>query len=114
VSQVKLQGMGLADVSHMDRFGFPRTSAKQLVRLRVLGLATWFSRSPSGTRLHSHRKVAVRASGSFNVSTTVGVVQGISHKPLFVLHRADGYSHLSKPALLSALKNRVSAPKRFH
>ena len=32
----------------------------------------------------------------FNVSTTVGVVQGISHKHCSMLHRADGYSYLSK------------------
>ena len=48
------------------------------------------------------------------MSTTVGVVQGISHKHCSVLHRADGYLYLLKQALLSALKNRVSAPRRFH
>ena len=32
----------------------------------------------------------------WNVLTTVGVVQGISHKHCSVLHRADEYSYLSK------------------
>jgi hypothetical protein len=52
---------------------------------------------PSGKKAGTHiGKVAVRPSGSFNVSTTVGVVQGISHKHCSVLHRADRYSYLSK------------------
>jgi hypothetical protein len=52
---------------------------------------------PSGKKAGTHiGYVAVWASGSFNVSTTVGVVQGISHKHCSVLHMADGYSYLSK------------------
>ncbi len=41
-------------------------------------------------------KVAVRTSGSCNVSTDTGVVQGISYKYCSVVHRADGYSYLTK------------------
>ncbi len=52
---------------------------------------------PSGKKAGTHiGKVAVRASGSFNVSTTDGVVQGISHKHCSMLHSADGYWYLAK------------------
>ncbi|MFN7695138.1 MAG: hypothetical protein ACK5O3_13970, partial [Burkholderiales bacterium] len=38
-------------------------------------------------------RVAVRATGSFNIQTPAGVVQGISHKHCVVLMRGDGYSY---------------------
>ena len=41
-------------------------------------------------------KAVVWAMDRFNVSTTASVVQGISYKYRSVLHRADGYSYLSK------------------
>jgi len=44
VWQVKATGHGSRQMCRMDRFGFPGLRLKQLVRLRVLGLATWFSR----------------------------------------------------------------------
>ncbi len=44
VMPVKATGHGSRQMCRMDRFGFPRLRLKQLVRLRVLGLATWFSR----------------------------------------------------------------------
>src|ERR1700730_18242773 len=40
-------------------------------------------------------RVAVRASGSFNITTTSGVVQGISHHSCMPLHRCDGYGYCS-------------------
>ncbi|MGC8501400.1 MAG: hypothetical protein ACP5OS_09615, partial [Leptospirillia bacterium] len=38
-------------------------------------------------------RVAVRASGSFNIQTGSGVLQGISHKVCRLLQRADGYGY---------------------
>ncbi|MCO4320365.1 RNA-guided endonuclease IscB [Aliidiomarina quisquiliarum] len=37
-------------------------------------------------------RVAVRSSGSFNVQTKSGVVQGVSHKHCRILQRSDGYN----------------------
>ena len=66
-------------------------------------------------------RVAVRVTGSFNIQTPAGVVQGISHKHCQILCRGDGYSYnlvahsgeiqgdASRRALsLPALKDRVS------
>jgi HNH endonuclease len=36
-------------------------------------------------------RVAVRSSGSFNVVTAAGTIQGISHRYCRVLQKADGY-----------------------
>jgi hypothetical protein len=98
VWQVKATGHGSRQMCRMDRFGFPRTSAKAAREVKGFRTGDMVqSVVPSGKKAGTHiGKVAVRASGSFNVSTTVGVVQGISHKHCSVLHRADGYSYLSK------------------
>lgn len=38
-------------------------------------------------------KVAIRSSGSFNISTKDGLVQGISNKFCKLIHAKDGYSY---------------------
>jgi len=38
-------------------------------------------------------RVAVRASGSFNIQTAQGVVQGIGYRCCKVIQRADGYGY---------------------
>lgn len=43
-----------------------------------------------------HGRVAVRATGYFNVQLEVGVVQGIGHKCCRLIQRADGYSYHQK------------------
>ena len=51
-------------------------------------------------RARVHRgRVAVRASGSFNLQTGTEVVQGISHRHCQVLQRADGYGYSQQQSL---------------
>jgi hypothetical protein len=38
-------------------------------------------------------RIATRATGSFNISTTNGLVQGISHKYCKAIHKKDGYGY---------------------
>ena len=38
-------------------------------------------------------RVAVRASGSFNIQTGSNVVQGVSHKHCRIIQRSDGYGY---------------------
>ncbi|HSW64295.1 MAG TPA: hypothetical protein VLH56_13455, partial [Dissulfurispiraceae bacterium] len=101
VLQVKAAGQGTRQMCRMDKFGFPRTSAK--TERVVKGFRTGdIVRAivPSGKKAGLHcGKVAVRSSGSFNVSTLAGVIQGISYKYCSVLHRADGYSYLKGEAI---------------
>lgn len=49
---------------------------------------------PSGKKAGIHTgRVAVRATGSFNIQTPQGVVQGISHRHCRVIQRGDGYGY---------------------
>jgi hypothetical protein len=70
---------------------------------------------PSGKRRGTyHGRVAVRASGSFNIQTASGTVQGISHRFCSSLQRADGYAYALNPkptmrGFRPALNGQVSA-----
>ena len=44
-------------------------------------------------------RVAVRASGSFNINTVFGTVQGISHQHCRLIARNDGYGYVLQPKL---------------
>jgi 5-methylcytosine-specific restriction endonuclease McrA len=85
-----------------DRFGFPRTRAKGA--RRILGFQTGdlvraVVPSPSikvGTYVG---RLAVRATGSCNITTRVGTVQGIPIRYCRRLHRADGYTYQKGEAL---------------
>ena len=49
---------------------------------------------PSGRHKGSHRgRVAIRATGSFNIQTPQGLIQGISYRHCRLIWRADGYSY---------------------
>jgi 5-methylcytosine-specific restriction endonuclease McrA len=79
----------------MDKRGFPRTLAKQ--RSCVQGFRTGDivrADVPSGKKSGSYvRRVAVRASGSFNITTRTATIQGVTARSCTPFHRADGYSY---------------------
>ncbi len=88
-------GHGCRQVCLMNRCGFPRTTAKQAKQVKgyqtgdiVRAVVTQGKKS--GTYVG---KVAVRSSGSFNITTTHGVVQGISHRFCRPIHLRDGYRY---------------------
>ncbi|MCP4685589.1 MAG: HNH endonuclease, partial [bacterium] len=89
--QIKAVGRGSRQKCRMDRFGFPRTKAKQFKRIRgfqtgdiVKAVVT------KGKKVGVHiGRVAIRTTGSFRV----GQVDGINWRYCLVLHRADGYEY---------------------
>ncbi len=88
-------GHGSRQMCLPDRYGFPRTAAKgpksvhgfqtgDLVKAIV----------PRGKHVGtSIGRVAVRRSGSFNVTTQAGTRQGISYQYCHLLQRSDGYRY---------------------
>ena len=88
-------GRGSYARTRPDRYGFARLrlprgkgffsfTTGDLVRAVV----------PKGKKAGTHTgRVAVRASGSFNITTAKGTVQGISHRYVRLLQRADGYAY---------------------
>ncbi|MBA3534641.1 MAG: hypothetical protein H0T73_22205 [Ardenticatenales bacterium] len=92
---IRATGHGSRQMCLMDKYGFPRTRAKQakvvhgfqtgdIVRAVV----------PSGKKQGTYTgRVAVRATGSFNIRTTSGIVEGISYRYCRLRHRVDGYAY---------------------
>jgi len=86
-------GRGSRQMCRMDAFGFPRTKAKQCKRVHGFQTGDMVKAVvKEGRHTGSYiGKVSVRTSGSFNITTVNGTVQGISYKSLKLLHRHDGY-----------------------
>jgi 5-methylcytosine-specific restriction endonuclease McrA len=92
---ITAQGRGSRQMCRVDKYGFPRTSAKQFKRVHgfqtgdiVKAIVT------SGKKIGTYiGRVAVRTSGSFDIKTATETVQGISHKYCQPQHRSDGYTY---------------------
>lgn len=92
-------GRGTHARTRPDRYGFPRLRLPRTKRF--FGYATGdLVRAvvPSGRNQGTHMgRVAVRASGSFNIKTVQGLVQSVHHRHLRLLQRSDGYGYTSRP-----------------
>jgi len=92
---IKCTGRGSYQRTRLDAFGFPRGYLTREKRIQGFQTGDMVSADvPKGKKLGLHiGRVAVRASGSFNIQTAAGVVQGISHKHCKLIQRADGYGY---------------------
>jgi 5-methylcytosine-specific restriction endonuclease McrA len=97
--QIKASGRGSYQRTRLDRFGFPRgylMRVKQVYGFQTGDLVK--ADVPSGKKVGIHiGRVAVRASGSFNIQTPHGVVQGVSHRHCHIVQRGDGYGYAIAP-----------------
>ena len=92
---IRCTGRGSYQRTRLNGNGFPRGHLTR--RKRMHGFQTGdrvVATVPTGTKLGTYvGRVAVRATGSFNIQTPAGVVQGISHRHCRLLQRADGYGY---------------------
>jgi 5-methylcytosine-specific restriction endonuclease McrA len=99
---IKATGRGVYCRTKLTAHGFPRghcMRAKSVHGFRTGDMvrADVSKGKKAGTYIG---RVAVRASGSFNVQTPTGVVQGINARHCTILHRADGYNYHQQRAAL--------------
>jgi hypothetical protein len=88
-------GHGSRQMCRVDQYGFPRTTAKSLQVVKgfqtgdiVKAVVT------KGKKIGTYiGRVAVRVSGSFNISTKDGTTQGISWKYCQKIQAVDGYNY---------------------
>ena len=114
VLQISAKGRGSRQMCSMDRFGFPRTSAK--ASKSVKGFQTGDivkAVVPSGLKQGKYLgRVVVRSNGSFSIKTSCCLIQGIRYKYCSLVQRNDGYSYNYKERdFLSAMNDRVSVVK---
>ncbi|NEP50822.1 MAG: HNH endonuclease [Moorea sp. SIO3C2] len=92
---ITAKGHGTRQMCRTDKFGFP---SRYVTRLKfVKGFQTGDivkAIVTKGKKIGTYTgRVATRQTGSFNISTKNGLVQGISHKYCSTVHRKDGYSY---------------------
>jgi len=93
--QIKATGHGSRQMCLVDKYGFPRTKAKSAKVVKGFQTGDIVKAIvDKGKKIGTYiGKVAIRVSGSFNISTLGKVIQGISYKYLTKLHSCDGYSY---------------------
>lgn len=110
-SVLKIKGMGRGSYqrTRLNRHGFPR--GYLMKQKFVMGFQTGDivkAVIPSGKWQGVHvGRVAVRASGSFNIQRKGYTIQGVSYRYCRTLQRDNGYSYqiIERPTFLPALKD---------
>jgi hypothetical protein len=91
-------GRGSHQRTRVTKHGFPRGYMTRIKR--HFGYATGDlvkAIVPTGKNTGTHLgRVAVRKTGSFNIKTATGTIQGISHTYCHLLQHADGYTYHQK------------------
>ena len=96
--EIRATGRGSYQRTNRNRFGFPRGYLTRQKRIHgfqtgdmVKALVT------KGKKVGTYvGRVAVRASGSFNIQSSEGLVQGISHRYCTLIQRSDGYGYSTR------------------
>lgn len=88
-------GRGSYSRTRSDKYGFPRLRLTRTKRHHGFQTGDHVRAVvPTGKKTGTYTgRVAVRATGSFNVTTTHGIVQGVNHKHVRLIQRADGYGY---------------------
>lgn len=96
--EIKCTGRGCYQRTRVTAQGFPRgylMRQKQIHGFQTGDMVKAIV--PAGKKAGVHvGRVAVRASGSFNIQTSQGVVQGIAHRHCKITQRNDGYGYSTK------------------
>jgi 5-methylcytosine-specific restriction endonuclease McrA len=92
---ITANGHGSRQSCRTDKFGFPsRHVPRQKIHFNFQTGDIVKAVVTTGKKVGDYvGKVAIRSSGSFNISTKNGLVQGISHKFCKRIHAKDGYSY---------------------
>lgn len=95
ILEVKCTGRGSYQRTRVTAQGFPRGYLARNKRVRGFQTGDRVrAEVPAGKNAGVHTgRVAVRATGNFNIQTADRVVQGVSHRYCSVIQRADGYGY---------------------
>jgi hypothetical protein len=99
-----------------DRYGFPRLRRPRVKAIHGFQTGDLVRATvPAGKNQGCHvGRVAVRSTGNFNIRTRIALIQGIHHRHVHLLQRADGwaYTREGERRFLPTLNGRVSAPAK--
>lgn len=99
VLAIRATGRGAYCRTRTFNNGFPRGYLLREMRVHGFQTGDWVrAKVPTGKHAGVHvGRVAVRRTGSFNIQTPDGTVQGISYRHCRLLQRADGYGYSFQP-----------------
>nr|UZQ22123.1 HEARO endonuclease [uncultured bacterium] len=92
---IKCNGHGTRQMYRTDKYGFP---SRYVPRIKfVHGFQTGDIAKAvitTGKKLGTYTgRIAVRSTGSFNISDKSGLIQGMNHKNFRTIYKKDGYSY---------------------
>jgi 5-methylcytosine-specific restriction endonuclease McrA len=92
---ITANGHGCRQMCRMNKYGFPRTGPKEAKFVKGFQTGDMVRACvTSGKKVGMYvGRIAVRTTGSFNITTAKETVQGISFKYCKVVHKMDGYSY---------------------
>ena len=92
---ITANGHGCRQMCRMNKYGFPRTGPKEAKFVKGFQTGDMVKACvTSGKKTGTYvGRVAVRTTGSFNITTSQGTIQGISYKYCKAVHKMDGYSY---------------------
>ena len=92
---IKATGHGSRQMCLMDKYGFPRGAAKGAEKVKGFQTGDIIKAVVTkGKYVGTYvGRVAVRSTGSFNITRTQGTIQGIGYQYCQMLHQCDGYSY---------------------
>ncbi|QNI02506.1 RRXRR domain-containing protein [Halomonas sp. SH5A2] len=96
---IKAMGRGSYQRTRLSRHGFPRgvlMREKQVYGFQTGDMVKAIVPTGKKAGIHTGR-VAMRKTGSFNIQTKQGAVQGISYKHCTLTQRGDGYGYYLTP-----------------
>ncbi|MDQ5911242.1 MAG: hypothetical protein QG599_3339, partial [Pseudomonadota bacterium] len=114
---IKATGRGSYQRTRLNAYGFPRGYLTRQKRIKGFQTGDRIKAEVTkGKKIGTYTgRVAVRASGSFNIQTGHSVIQGIGYRCCQVIQRADGYSYspLGTPEKEAELRSaRYPSPAR--
>jgi 5-methylcytosine-specific restriction endonuclease McrA len=92
---IKATGHGSRQMCRTDKFGFPSRYVPRFKFVKSFQTGDLVKAVvTAGKKIGTYTgRVAVRSTGSFNISTALGLIQGISHKSCQQIHQKDGYNY---------------------
>lgn len=114
VLQISAKGRGSRQMCRVNKYGFPRASAKasKSVNGFQTGDIVKAVVTKGSKRGEYLGRVAVKSDGYFNIQTKSKTIEGINHKYFHLIQRGDGYLYNYKESdLISVMNNRVSIAK---
>ena len=98
VLQISAKGRGSRQMCRMDKFGFPRTSAKASKSVKGFQTGDMVKAIvPNGSKQGEYLgRVIIKSSGYFDIKTKNGLARNIRYKYCRIVQKSDGYSYSYK------------------